>query len=54
MLILRCKKEVDSMKYNYYIKNNVRIELKALKKDNKDELNENINNFYTSETDILV
>ena len=42
------------MKYNYYIKNNVRLELKTLNESVEDITNKNIENFYTSETDMLV
>lgn len=42
------------MEYNFYIKNNVRIELKTLKDSNKDITNKKIEDFYTSETDMLV
>lgn len=39
---------------NYYIKNNARQEVKILKESGKAITEENIKNFYTSETDMLV
>ena len=42
------------MKYNYYIKNNVRQEIKTLKENGNAITDKNIKDFYTSETDILI
>ena len=42
------------MKYNYYIKNNVRQEIKILKENGNAITDKNIKDFYTSETDMLI